>query len=280
MLLTPRSRHILLLFMTWLLWDCLFVAMNAHAQTPRLQGQSAAAAAMGNAFVAQADDPSALHYNPAGMTQLHGFQTLFGTSLIGGVTQFTSPTGTQVTGDRNGSLAWPPPGHVYLTANLKDLGLSALGNFSAGIGFNNPFGSLTRYPLDGPFRSALTFTTLPLLDIKPTIAYKLNDQLSFGLGADIYTFSGLFGEGHLEQKSVWPGGLGIASGSLVEINGSDTTAGFNLSLLYTPFRNSDGKPLVNIGLVYRSQATFHLTGTLLANGALVANTAATFVLPR
>jgi long-chain fatty acid transport protein len=280
MLLTPRSLQTLALFAMWLLPAWLLLPTNAHAQTPRLQGQSAAAAAMGNAFVAQADDPSALHYNPAGMTQLRGFQTLFGTSLIGGVTQFTGPTGTQVTGDRNGSLAWPPPGHVYLTANLKDLGLSALGDFTAGIGFNNPFGSLTRYPLDGPFRSALTFTTLPLLDIKPTLAYKLNDQLSFGLGADIYTFSGLFGEGHLEQKSVWPGGLGIASGSLVEINGSDTTAGFNVSLLYTPFRNSDGKPLVNIGLVYRSQATFHLTGTLLANGALVANTAATFVLPQ
>lgn len=252
----------------------------AHAQTPRLQGQSAAAAAMGNAFVAQADDPSALHYNPAGMTQLHGFQTLFGTTLIGGTTQFTSPAGTQVTGDRNGSVAWPPPGHVYLVANLKDLGLSALGNFTAGIGMNNPFGSLTRYPNDGPFRTAITFTTLPLLDIKPTVAYKLNDQLSFGLGADIYTFSGLFGEGHLEQKSIWPGGLGIPAGSLMEINGSDTTAGFNVSLLYTPFRNSDGKPLVNIGMVYRSQATLHLTGNFLANGAPVAGAAATLVLPQ
>ncbi|MCS6288214.1 MAG: outer membrane protein transport protein [Nitrospira sp.] len=252
----------------------------ANAQTPRLQGQSAAAAAMGNAFVAQADDPSALHYNPAGMTQLHGFQTLFGTTLIGGTTRFTSPTGAQTTGDRNGSVAWPPPGHVYLVANLKDLGLSALGNFTAGIGMNNPFGSLTRYPNDGPFRTAITFTTLPLLDIKPTIAYKLNDQLSFGLGADIYTFSGLFGEGHLEQKSIWPGGLGIPAGSLMEINGSDTTAGFNVSLLYTPFRNSDGKPLVNIGMVYRSQATFHLTGNFLANGASVAGATATFVLPQ
>jgi long-chain fatty acid transport protein len=126
----------------------------------------------------------------------------------------------------------------------------------------------------------LTFTTLPLLDIKPTLAYKLNDQLSFGLGADIYTFSGLFGEGHLEQKSVWPGGLGIPAGSLVEINGSDTTAGFNVSLLYTPYRNSEGKPLVNIGMVYRSQATFHLTGNFLVNGTSIANTAATFVLPQ
>ena len=278
--LAQRFRRALLLCLLCSAAGFVFAAASANAQTPRLQGQSAAAAAMGNAFVAQADDPSALHYNPAGMTQLHGFQTLFGTTLIGGTTQFTSPTGAQVTGDRNGSVAWPPPGHVYLVANLKDLGLSALGNFTAGIGMNNPFGSLTRYPNDGPFRTAITFTTLPLLDIKPTIAYKLNDQLSFGVGADIYTFSGLFGEGHLEQKSIWPGGLGIPAGSLMEINGSDTTAGFNVSLLYTPFRNSDGKPLVNIGMVYRSQATFHLTGNFLANGASVAGASATFVLPQ
>ena len=278
--LAQRFRRALLFCLLCSAAGFVFPAASANAQTPRLQGQSAAAAAMGNAFVAQADDPSALHYNPAGMTQLHGFQTLFGTTLIGGTTQFTSPTGAQVTGDRNGSVAWPPPGHVYLVANLKDLGLSALGNFTAGIGMNNPFGSLTRYPNDGPFRTAITFTTLPLLDIKPTIAYKLNDQLSFGLGADIYTFSGLFGEGHLEQKSIWPGGLGIPAGSLMEINGSDTTAGFNVSLLYTPFRNSDGKPLVNIGMVYRSQATFHLTGNFLANGASVAGATATFVLPQ
>lgn len=278
--LAQRFRRALLLCLLCSAAGFVLAAASASAQTPRLQGQSAAAAAMGNAFVAQADDPSALHYNPAGMTQLHGFQTLFGTTLIGGTTQFSSPTGAQTTGDRNGSVAWPPPGHVYLVANLKDLGLSALGNFTAGIGMNNPFGSLTRYPNDGPFRTAITFTTLPLLDIKPTIAYKLNDQLSFGVGADIYTFSGLFGEGHLEQKSIWPGGLGIPAGSLMEINGSDTTAGFNVSLLYTPFRNSDGKPLVNIGMVYRSQATFHLTGNFLANGASVAGATATFVLPQ
>lgn len=280
MLFSRRFRLALVLLLILLPLGFSLLMTPAQAQTPRLQGQSASAAAMGNAFVAQADDPSALHYNPAGMTQLHGFQSLFGTSLIGGTTQFTSPTGVQATGDRNGSLAWPPPGHVYLVANLKDIGFSALGDFSAGIGFNNPFGSLTRYPNDGPFRSALTFTTLPLLDIKPTIAYKLNEQLSFGLGADIYTFSGLFGEGHLEQKSVWPGGLGIPAGSLVEINGSDTTAGFNVSLLYTPYRNSEGKPLVNIGMVYRSQATLHLTGNFLANGTSIAGTAATFVLPQ
>jgi long-chain fatty acid transport protein len=45
-------------------------------------------------------------------------------------------------------------------------------------------------------------------------------------------------------------------------------------------RNADGKPLANIGIVYRSQATLHLSGALLANGATVSDAKATFVLPQ
>jgi long-chain fatty acid transport protein len=252
----------------------------ARAQVPRIQGQGTAASGMSNAFSAQADDASALHYNPAGMTQLHGVEVMTGVLLSGGTTAFTSPAGATATGDRNGSVAWPPPGHLYLTANLKDLGLTALGDLTAGIGLTVPFGSITRWPNDGPFRTATTFNTLPLLDIKPTLAYKLTEDLSVGLGADIYTFSGLFGEGQVERKSVWPGGGGIAAGSQVELFGADTAAGFNASLLYTAIRNTDGKPLANIGIVYRSQATLHLSGALLANGAKVSDANATLVLPQ
>ena len=269
-----------------ILWMCMVglclacVPGMAAAQVPRIQGQGAAASAMGNAFAAQADDPSALHYNPAGMTQLQGLQFMAGALIAGGSTDFTSPTGVTARGDRNGTVAWPPPAHTYITANLKDLGLTALGDLSAGIGLTVPFGSLTRWPNDGPFRTATTFNTLPLLDIKPTLAYKVMENLSLGLGADIYTFSGLFGEGHVEKQSVWPGGLGIPAGSKVELSGKDTAAGFNASLLYTALRNADGKPLANIGIVYRSQATLHLSGALLANGAKVSDARATLVLPQ
>jgi long-chain fatty acid transport protein len=252
----------------------------ASAQVPRIQGQGAAASAMSNAFSAQADDPSALHYNPAGMTQLHGIQFMAGALASGGSTNFTSPTGVTARGDRNGSAAWPPPGHAYITANLKDLGMTALRNLSVGIGLTTPFGSLTRWPNDGPFRTATTFSTLPLLDIKPTFAYKATENLSLGLGADIYTFSGLVGEGQVEKHSVWPGGLGIPAGSMMELSGKDTAAGFNASLLYTALRNADGKPLANIGVVYRSQTTLHLRGALLVDGAKVSDASATLVLPQ
>jgi long-chain fatty acid transport protein len=267
-----RMGHVM--FMLVVVFLLLILPAQLQAQTPRIQSQGAAAAGMGNAFTGQANDPSAVHYNPAGMTQLSGVQTLLGAFWVGGTTNFTSPAGATATGDRGGSAAWPPPAYLYLTANLKNLGLTSLRGVTAGIGVNTPFGSLTRYPENGPFRTATTFTTLPLLDIKPTLAYKVNDQLSIGLGADIYTFSGLFGEGHVEKRSIG------AAGSKVELYGKDTAAGFNASLLYTPLRNADGKPIANIGLVYRSQASLHLAGALLANGTNVSNAAATFVLPQ
>lgn len=261
---------------------CLGVLLSqpAWGQVPRIQGQGTAASGMGNAFAAQADDPSAVHYNPAGLTQLRGMEIMAGLLLSGGTTHFTGPTGLTATGDRNGSLAWPPPAHLYLTANLKDVGIASLGALTAGIGLTSPFGSLTRWPTDGPFRTATIFNTLPLLDIKPTLAYQLTKNLSLGLGADIYTFSGLVGEGQVERQSIWPGGLGIPPGSRVELFGSDTAAGFNASLLYTALRNVDGKAIANIGFVYRSQATMHLTGALLANGAKVSDAKATLVLPQ
>lgn len=270
----------------WMPWICMIMLCLpglsgvASAQVPRIQGQGAAASAMSNAFAAQADDPSALHYNPAGMTQLQGIQFMVGALATGGSTNFTSLTGVTARGDRNGSIAWPPPGHAYITANLKDLGVTALRDLSVGMGLTVPFGSLTRWPNDGPFRTATTFSALPLLDIKPTLAYKATENLSLGLGADIYTFTGLVGEGHVEKQSVWPGGLGIPAGSTMELSGKDTAAGFNASLLYTALRNADGKPLANIGVVYRSQATLHLNGALLADGAKVSDARATLVLPQ
>ncbi|MEO5954410.1 MAG: outer membrane protein transport protein [Nitrospiraceae bacterium] len=269
------------LFFVGLCWGGL--PWEASAQVPRIQGQGTAASAMSNAYAAQADDPSAVHYNPAGMTQLQGVQLMAGALISGGSTSFTSLTGVTARGDRNGSAAWPPPGHTFITANLKDLGVTALGDLTAGIGLTSPFGSLTRWPNDGSFRTATTFNTLPLLDIKPTLAYKATDNLSLGLGADIYTFSGIFGEGQVEKQFVSPGSPAFPvapAGSKMELSGKDTAAGFNASLLYTALRNADGKPVANIGMVYRSQATLHLSGALLANGAKVSDAKATLVLPQ
>jgi long-chain fatty acid transport protein len=288
-----RGRHNqmppdLRLFLTGVLLGLLLIAPHqGFAGGFRIIDQSASATGQSSAFTAQADDPSAVYYNPAGMTQLRGVQLSLGTLLIGGSTSYTSTFpgtfGATATGNFGNSVASPPPTNFYITANLKDLGLTALGDLSAGFAVVAPFGTLYNWPNNGPFNTALTSQALELFDFKPTLAYKLNDQLSVGLGMDIYTFLNFWGEGQVETKfnaSPFLAPLGIPPGAPIEINGKDTALGFNASFMYTPFRNADGKPLANVGFVYRSQATLQLDGQFLVGGALAADASTTLVLPQ
>ncbi len=151
--------------------------------------------------------------------------------------------------------------------------MDRLSNMTIGLGLNSPYGLNTRYPLDAPFNTAVTSAALPLIDIKPTLAYKINDQLAIGVSADIYTFASFLGQGHVEQKQV-------GAGASIELNGNGTGAGATVSLLYTPLRNEDGKPLASVGLVYRTQAVVPLSGSLLINGSKVADASANLVLPQ
>ncbi len=252
----------------------------ASAGSFRLYDHSASATGQASAFTAQADDASAAYYNPAGMTQLRGVQFSAGTTLIGGGFSFQNAAGTQTNGDLRGSVALPPPSNLYVTANLQDLGIGSSDSTTIGLAVFSPFGTLTRWSDSGPFATATTKAAFELIDIRPSLAFRPIPDVAIGLGADIYTFSGAFGEGQVERQFRWPGGLGIPPGTGMELNGRDTAAGFNASLLYTPLRNDNGLPLVNIGLIYRSQATLHLDGQLLAGGTRLADARTTFVVPQ
>lgn len=253
---------------------------TAHAQALRFQPQGAGAAGQGNAFAAQADDASAIHHNPAGLTQVRGVQMVFGIALVGGSIKAKSATGLDTRGDYAGSVSFPPPGHTYLSTNLGAIGNPRFSAFTIGLGLTSPFGLRVRFPVDSPFKTAVTSAELPLIAIKPTIAYKISDALSVGVSADIYTFASFLGEGHVEQKQISAGSPGIPAGAEVELNGSGTGAGVTASLLYTPFRNGAGKPIVSVGLVYRSQSVLPLNGTLLVSGMKLADASTDLVLPQ
>ncbi len=250
----------------------------AYADGFRNPFHDAAAIGQGNAFAAQADNASAVFYNPAGMTQLHGVQTAGGAQFVSINTKFTSPTGVTTT-NTTPTIGLPPPGQIFITANLKDLGVSALGDLSAGLGVQNLYGFAAKYPTNGPFNTAITFAQLPLIAIKPTLAYKVTESFSVGLGADILTFTGVLGEGHAERRFQAPPGSGFPAGTELELNGKGTTAGLNASFLYTPWRTEEGKSRFSIAGVWRSQAVLPLKGALLANGTLVANASTSIRLP-
>ena len=119
----------------------------------------------------------------------------------------------------------------------------------------------------------MTKAQLPLIDIKPTIAFRLNDYMAIGLGADIFTFAKFLGEGQVEQHSIALGNIpGTTAGDELELNGKGTTAGMNASVLLTLLHNDHKQSLINFGFIWRSQAVLPLKGKLLANGNFVTNT--------
>ncbi len=263
-----------------------FLVLHAFPQSVLADGfrvldQSAAATGQGAAVSAQADDAAAVHYNPAGLTQLRGIHLSTGTLIIGGHTTFKSDSGATVRGDLGKGFANPPPSTFFLTADLPSLGLPQLPNWRVGFGMNSPFALEANYPDNSAISPVATSAALPLLNFKPTLAYKVNTYVSIGAGLDIYTFSSLVGEGHAEvrQTAATGNAFGIPAGTSIEVNGKDTALGFNASLLWTPLRNSEDKPLVNLGFVYRHGVDLNLKGDFIVGGTKLATAKSTLELP-
>src|ERR1039457_3509267 len=106
------------------------VPAGANAVGFRLPNQDPDAIARGNAFVATADNPSAIYYNPAGITQLEGQNIRSGMYLVSGGYDFTSPSGQTV---RANSDFQPVP-QLYYVFSPEDFPLSF------GLGFYAPYG--------------------------------------------------------------------------------------------------------------------------------------------
>lgn len=267
---------------------CLTLLIPSVSQATgfRIMPQSASGAGQADAFVAQSDDPSAIYYNPAGVTQLPGVQLMMGALMVGGYTHFTNgATGAKSTGDLEGPVSNPPPLHFYLTANLKPvaetLDLSVLSRMTVGLGVFSSFGLRYQWPEDGPLSTSLTFVSLPLFEIRPVIAYKVTEQLSLAAGADIYTFASFMGEGGAVTQFRSSGAPGLPPpGTPLEVNGNDTTPGLNLSLRYTPCLLDNKRPWCSFGFQYRSRATLHLEGEFLEAGTAITSARTKLVLPQ
>src|SRR4029079_16375259 len=87
-------------------------------------------------------------------------------------------------------------------------------------------------PTDAP--GSLHFVAISLLGAPP--------KDSRYLGADIFTFTGLLGEGHAEPRFQAAPGSGLTPGTEVELNGKGTTAGVNVRFLCYPRGAQSGHP--------------------------------------
>ena len=131
-----------LLLLSSCCWPCL-----VHGLGIRIADQDPLATARGNAFVATADNPSAIYYNPAGITQLEGQNFRAGFYAITLHSAYTAQlTGTE--SDTKDEVQVAP--QVFFVCSPKEQPLSY------GLGFYSPYGLGLEWPDNTGIRTFAT----------------------------------------------------------------------------------------------------------------------------
>ena len=143
----------------------------------RVFASDSEALAKGGAFVGEADNPSAVFYNPAGLTQLEdGYHLSLGLTAIQPMVKEINPSGAE-TQMRLETFKVP---HFYF--------VSGVGHAAIGIGSTSNWGVSTDWAKDSFSAFVATKTELQDLDNLLTLSYAINDQLSVGVGG-VYDIS-------------------------------------------------------------------------------------------
>lgn len=200
----------------------------------RLPNQDPEGIARGNAFVATADNPSAIYYNPAGITQLEGQHFRVGLYLISADTQYESATGA--TADTESSFQ--PVPQLYYVNSLKDSPISL------GLGIYAPYGLGIDWGKSTPFRTVAESGSLLYATVNPVVAWQVHKTLSIGLGPTIN-----YAEAVLEQ-----GFSPFNPADEFKFEGEDFGYGFNAGLRWQPLRRWA------FGVNYRSPTSLDFRG--------------------
>jgi len=133
------------------------------------------------------------------------------------------------------------PIHFYATYQITD-------QLYAGLGFNNPFGLGTKWPIGWDGRFVSIEIKVQTFNLNPVVAYKINDNLSIGVGLQY-----AFGDVLINRDINFPPFSGDAN---VNLKGDATSAlGFTAGVLYKT--DCD----LNFGVSYRSEVKYDFKGT-------------------
>ena len=205
------------------------------------------ASGLGNAYAgsaAVADNASTIFFNPAGMTQLKNREFSVGVSSIGTSFKF-SDNGSPVTaltgnGGDAGSWGFVPNGYVSWALS-PDVYL--------GIGVNAPFGLKTEY--SNPWLGAAQSTKFDLktYNVNPAIAYRVNEVISLGGGADWQRLTAEY------TRQVGASAPFYATSPL-KLTLDGNAWGWNAGALFNVAPGS------KVGISYRSTVSYDLTGNI------------------
>ncbi len=198
-----------------------------------LPDQDAFAIARGMAFVATADNPSAIYYNPAGISQGQGQNLRLG--LYGLYLGTTYKSGDKSFDTKGNYHALP---QLYYTYNPQSLPLSF------GLGAYAPFGLSTTWPQNTGFRTVAYQGELDSYAINPVVSWRILTNLSFGAGLVVnYTDIDL-------RQGLSP----LPENDLLRLKGDGWGVSYNLGVLYQPI------PQISLGASFRGPTTINING--------------------
>ena len=191
-------------------------------------------------WAARAQDPATVATNPAGMTRLDGDQVMAGAQAVYVDMSFTQNANTSgVTGpDGQNPLPLIPGASAFYVHSLAP-------DWKLGLGMYGNFGSALDNSDDWVGRFNIQDLTMMGLTLTPALAYKVNDQLSLGVGLNaMYTVFQV-------EKAV--ANLDIGSDGQLDIDAHDWGYGANLGVLY------ELQPGTRLGLDYTSAIDLNFT---------------------
>lgn len=218
---------------------CFVSSSSLMAGGFQLNEHGARAVGLGGAFAARAYDPSAIYFNPAGL----GFQTInqisLGTTLIFPQITFFGPYQLNTNAETTMDSQLFTPVNFYATYHFSE-------DLHFGIGVYTPFGLGTKWPKDWSGKFISTKADLQSFFISPTVAYRVSEDLSIGVG-----FNYVIGTVRLERAVSDP--FDPHGNLILKFNAA--SFGFNVGVLYK--LSSD----LSVGASYRSEVGFDATGT-------------------
>jgi long-chain fatty acid transport protein len=213
---------------------------------------SARSIGLGGAFTAVADDPTALHFNPAGLSALPGSNVLIGVELVHAPRFYqpvfaddrcsASPPPAECQRQEPGAPIRPLPSLGFAT-RLEREGVPSRLTF--GVGLWNTFGGQLKYDDNPEIPGTLIETRNAVIEIVPGASYEVNDVLAVG-------FAFRLGFGLFDSVSV-------QRPSDADLSATGLGAGATFGVMVKPSNK------LRLGFVYRTPLTVTTKGDGVLN---------------
>ncbi len=203
-------------------------------------------------YAASAEDASTAWYNPAGIIRFKNQQAVFGATAI--LSSFKYNGNIAVNGLGGIPLPVTAQGGAFSLVPALHYVAPITDRIGFGFSVDVPFGLKTNYGRTSVLRYAATLTSVTIIDISPSLAFKVTDKASLGAGFDIQ-------KGSAEFDNVATVLTPLAD-SLGRNIATDTGYGYHLGGLY------QFTPDTRVGLSYHSQVVHHFSGSSKFTGPL------------